>query len=1057
MKTRMGFLKRATIFALAVIISIPMQTVYALSEDQLDRYAANNIMFYDPEDCENDGGGGIVGGEAVVSGSTAAEKVWSGLKSMGLSDEVTAGIMGNMTHESNAFNPAQHEGSFRSRWENFDLGNDTSTSYGIGLIQWSYGRRTKVYNYVKEKSPGLIKYLDKPFTYSYENNSAYGCNGDCFIKKAASENEANALFSLELTYLVNNELKVVKSYSPVLEKTTVFDAAKYFLEHVEIPQNPQIEHHMNRATDAQKFYDQFHGKTSFGAGSTGGTATQGIEGSKITIIGDSITDGAKSVFNSEIPGVDIHSQVSKMFSGTSSSNPTGTQILEELSSSGQLRDVLVFALGTNQNYVTQTDIDKVLSLASSASKIIFVTNHTTSDNYDSNNNLFKKAATDNASKVAIADWQAAIRGNESQYLGSDGTHPNSEGNKKFVETIKNAIGGAVVGTSADQCCDPADGSDGTAVTFEAQKYQLSEGQMAGLLKIIKNENGGTINAVKLEASIMANLFEYKKPNATHDADGLVNYVRTGGWFSTADLYDESYTGYSPSELTAVKDVWLNGNRTIPPEVVEHDDIGDIGSIELDGQTVDKMDIKNWVKGKTVVKQDLHHNGTVSATWIFYEWSNPDGTTISSSSSGSGTGDPFGYYASNPPKGNGVTGAKSSACCDYTIGGVSYKTIGGVKYAFPLASATQANYLNSSTFPGESVLSRIPCNNYSAGACHHDYHAVDMGIMMEMVTGKDPTAEDYGGESGYSNMYYNSAGAQVVAITAGTVKYVSEYHNQVPESWWSKCAQIGLMGDDGNYYWMGHLDLASATVKAGDHVEAGTPLAKIGAPQCAQGTQSHLHIDVHNGARAAGKGEEWIVQLMDELWEALPENSDGATTVSSCSGGGDGELREGGMTEDEAKDLMKKYKELVFQYKGKSYFSMTAKNGETKSWTNHCTADGYDGVLKNCVSFTKWFVYTYVDIPKGFTIKGDGAQVVGHMKNDGFETGTQPRPYAVFSWSNSGYGHTGIVLKVNDDGTFIVGESSCSASWSSDWVAHTATHKLSDHNWTFAYTDGKISF
>ena len=97
--------------ALAIIITFPLDTTYAAVENFIDKFAANNIMFYDPDACEGDGGGGIVGGEAVVSGSTAAEKVWSGLKSMGLSDYAVAGIMGNMMHESNSFNPAQHEGS----------------------------------------------------------------------------------------------------------------------------------------------------------------------------------------------------------------------------------------------------------------------------------------------------------------------------------------------------------------------------------------------------------------------------------------------------------------------------------------------------------------------------------------------------------------------------------------------------------------------------------------------------------------------------------------------------------------------------------------------------------------------------------------------------------------------------------------------------------------------------------------------------------------------------------------------------------------------------------
>ena len=83
-----------------------------------------------------------------------------------------------------------------------------------------------------------------------------------------------------------------------------------------------------------------------------------------------------------------------------------------------------------------------------------------------------------------------------------------------------------------------------------------------------------------------------------------------------------------------------------------------------------------------------------------------------------------------------------------------------------------------------------------------------------------------------------------------------------------------MGDDGNYYWLSHLDLKAAVVQDGQHVEAGDELTKIGAPQCAQNTQSHLYIDTYNGALAPGKDTSWIVRLMDELWEALPESDSG---------------------------------------------------------------------------------------------------------------------------------------------------------------------------------------
>ena len=185
------YLKSSALISLAILTAFPFYS-YAATDDFLDKFAANNIMFYNPDECEGGSSGGVVGGEAVISGSTAEEKVWSGLKSMGLTDEVTAGIMGNMAHEGNNFNPAQHEGSFKSQW-GMPLNSNPDISYGIGLIQWSFGRRVNVYNYIKDKAPGLTKYLDTPMTYSYANGSAYGVNGDKFIQLANNESEVNQL------------------------------------------------------------------------------------------------------------------------------------------------------------------------------------------------------------------------------------------------------------------------------------------------------------------------------------------------------------------------------------------------------------------------------------------------------------------------------------------------------------------------------------------------------------------------------------------------------------------------------------------------------------------------------------------------------------------------------------------------------------------------------------------------------------------------------------------------------------------------------------------------
>ncbi len=646
-------LKQILLISCALIIATPVSS-FAAVDDFIDRFAANNIMFYNPDECNgSSSGGAVVGGEAVISGSTADEKVWSGLKSMGLTDEVAAGIMGNMAHESNNFNPAQHEGKFKSQWGSFALDSNEGTSYGIGLIQWSFGRRIKVYNYIKEKSPGLLKYLDTPTTYSLANGSAYGVNGDKFIELANNENEVNALYSLELTFLVNEELKVVNSYSGVLSQTTVQGAADFFLEHVEIPGDIPGTRPGRRKT-ADEMFAKFSGKTSFGSGSTGGSSSGSptVSGSSVTVIGDSITDSSftRKAYENKLSGADIHAQVSKHFKMNARSDrggEGGLTILKKLKDENKVRDYLVFALGTNdEDGITKDQIDEVLALAPDAKKIVFVTNYTKSHDYSKNNNAFKQAQTDNAGKVVVADWEAAIKDSPDTYL-SDGIHPkNQEASDKFVDLIIQALGtGGETSSSGNVCvCDDKSQASGT---FAGQKYDLSDGQVKGLLAMVKAENGGTIEAVKFQASIMANLFEYYNKSKEKTPDNLVSWLRSTSWFASKSkaAYSESYSGYSSEEWDAVVDVWRNGNRTLPPEVVEHDDPGDIKWIEVDGQKyTDHANIykyENYKAGKTKIL-------ALGDPYIFYTWANPSGTKVSSSSGGELTGDPYGYFENNAP-------------------------------------------------------------------------------------------------------------------------------------------------------------------------------------------------------------------------------------------------------------------------------------------------------------------------------------------------------------------------------------------------------------------------
>ena len=171
------------------------------------------------------------------------------------------------------------------------------------------------------------------------------------------------------------------------------------------------------------------------------------DGSDVTWIGDSISEMSKDVIKQKIPQVDLHAKVSKHFwmdASDSAGGDSGLTILEGLSKNNQVRKVLIFALGTNDpNAVTTEHIKKVLTLASSADRIVFTTNHTTNGNYDDNNKNFKSIA-DSESKVALADWKAVVDGKESEYLG-DGVHPKDQkAMETFVDTILGVAGGSKV-------------------------------------------------------------------------------------------------------------------------------------------------------------------------------------------------------------------------------------------------------------------------------------------------------------------------------------------------------------------------------------------------------------------------------------------------------------------------------------------------------------------------------------------------------------------------------------------------------------------------------------
>lgn len=227
----------------------------------------------------------------------------------------------------------------------------------------------------------------------------------------------------------------------------------------------------------------------------------------------------------------------------------------------------------------------------------------------------------------------------------------------------NTSAGATSTGSADSSSTSTSGS-----FFQSKAYNMSETQLKGMLNVVMAENGGSDNAIRTEASQMANLFEVPNQNYAEkyggaDAAGLINFVTHDAWYRNSrnpkdKLYEEGKTkSYSETEqryLEILKDTWNNGHRNIPKNVIEHATLGAewFDYIIVNGKKLTSAsDIENrdnYIRDNTVIKQSSDLGG---GSYTFWAWADDEKKT----------GDPFGYPSktSGAENANMVSGIYSS--------------------------------------------------------------------------------------------------------------------------------------------------------------------------------------------------------------------------------------------------------------------------------------------------------------------------------------------------------------------------------------------------------------
>lgn len=194
-----------------------------------------------------------------------------------------------------------------------------------------------------------------------------------------------------------------------------------------------------------------------------------------------------------------------------------------------------------------------------------------------------------------------------------------------AELVKNNLANA-----SNSSGSSSSGSGSTGGVSVGQKYNLTNSELEDLAKICQREQGSAIGAAA-EASLMANRYELEIIKGSKwKNSSLYDYVMNCGWWAPANKGTYKNTNLKSDVLSAVREVLIDGQRTLPFYVDEHDWVGDLEKIVTNGKTYTSRSAfenhSNYVQNSTVIYNKM------GAVYTYY--------THPTSSS-----DPFGYTSS----------------------------------------------------------------------------------------------------------------------------------------------------------------------------------------------------------------------------------------------------------------------------------------------------------------------------------------------------------------------------------------------------------------------------
>ena len=490
--------KRVFVIASAIVLSLTgmylaTNNTSALDKDLLDKFSANNIMFYDPDD------GCSSGYTSSICGKTAKEKYWSALR-MHFDLEPTAGILGNIWNEG-GFSPIGVESctslypydfstnSWTNGWPSWDYFlNNRYSEYGkptgIGGFGITFYRSEYLLD-IQKNYPELLKYHQNPDQYApihwYPGRSCvhrhpeFATPGDDVLNQIG-EADFNASVEIEINEMIREfTLSVGESGIEAFNKMGVREAAGYFAAKYERCSTCQdASTQSKRADSAELVLEEMKDFKCSGSVTTSTTPTStesnattvasSDENKQITLIGDSISVQSESKLKEKFPNSFLNKVGSRHSTskGACDEDGGGLDTLNKIASgkgtvanqkqdgscesqaieASSFKNNIVWELGTNSNGATEDIINKVLEIIGNRNLFLVTPYdglHMT--NADNIADMYRSIA-DKHNNVYIVEWNRSVRDDESKYItrgDSMAVHPTEDGRQLLADLIYEAI------------------------------------------------------------------------------------------------------------------------------------------------------------------------------------------------------------------------------------------------------------------------------------------------------------------------------------------------------------------------------------------------------------------------------------------------------------------------------------------------------------------------------------------------------------------------------------------------------------------------------------------